>query len=55
MVGKSALKPPALITPNQARQRKVLDTRVIAAYSERPKGSLKLTPVTTKLARKFTT
>jgi hypothetical protein len=43
MVGKSALKPPALITPTQAKDRKILDTRVIAAYSDRPLGSFKLT------------
>jgi hypothetical protein len=52
MVGKSALKPPALVTPTQAIQRKLLDTRVIAAYSDRPKGAFKLVRDTTT-ARKF--
>jgi hypothetical protein len=42
MVGKSALKPPALVTPTQAKDRRLLDTRVIAAYSDRPKGAFKL-------------
>ncbi len=43
MFGKSALKPPALVTPLQAMQRKLLDTRVIAEYSARPAGAFKLT------------
>lgn len=53
MVGKSALKPPALVTPTQAKDRRLLDTRVIAAYSDRPKGAFKLTRDSTT-ARKFT-
>jgi len=52
MVGKSALKPPALVTPTQAKDRKLLDSRVIAAYSDRPKGAFKLTRDATA-ARKF--
>jgi hypothetical protein len=52
--GKSLLKPPALITPTQAKQRKLLDPAVIAEYSDRPAGAMKLTRIdTTKLARKF--
>ncbi len=52
MVGKSALKPPALVTPTQAKDRRLLDTRVIAAYSERPKGAFKLVRYT-GTTRKF--
>ncbi len=54
MVGKSALKPPALITPKQARDRHTLDTRVISAYSDRPTGGMKLVRESiTRTARKF--
>jgi hypothetical protein len=55
MVGKSALKPPALVTPTQAKDRKLLDTRVIAAYSDRPKGAFKLVRDSHTTTRKFTT
>ena len=51
MVGKSAYKTPELITPTQAKDRHILDTRVISAYSDRPKA-FKLVR-TTKTARKF--
>ena len=40
--GKSALRPPELITPTQAKQRKILDARVIDSYSSRPAGAVKL-------------
>jgi hypothetical protein len=55
MVGKSALKPPALVTPTQAKARKLIDTRVIDAYSDRPKGAFKLTRDDSNTTRKFTT
>lgn len=55
MVGKSALKPPALVTPTQAKDRRLLDTRVISAYSDRPKGAFKLTRDSNTTARKFST
>jgi hypothetical protein len=54
MVGKSCLKPPALVTPTQAKNGRLLDTRVIAAYSDRPMGAFKLTRDSTKQLRKFT-
>lgn len=55
MVGKSALKPRELVTPKQARDRHLIDTRVISAYSERPKGAFKLVRDSNTTARKFTT
>jgi hypothetical protein len=55
MVGKSALKPPALVTPTQAKDRKLIDTRVIAEYSARPMGAFKLVRESNTNARKFTT
>lgn len=55
MSGKSALQEPRLITPTQARDRKILADTVVSEYSERPKGAMKLTQEnTTKQARKFT-
>jgi hypothetical protein len=54
-VGKSALAPPKLVTPTQAKDRKLLDTRVIEAYSDRPTGAMKLTRDTHTTARKFST
>lgn len=51
--GKSALKPPELITPTQAKERKILDARVISEYSDRPKTGFKLVPTSPKTARKF--
>jgi hypothetical protein len=53
MVGKSVVKPMQIITPTQAKDRKILDTRVIAAYSDRPPGAMKLVRDTPKQARKF--
>ena len=55
MVGKSALKPPALVTPTQAKDRRLIDTRVIEQYSARPKGAFKLTRDSNTTSRKFTT
>jgi hypothetical protein len=54
MVGKSALQPPKLVTPTQAKDRKLLDSRIIAAYSDRPTGAMRLTR-NTKAERKFKT
>jgi hypothetical protein len=45
--GKTALKPPALITPTQARDRKILADTVVKAYAERPKTGFKLVRDTT--------
>lgn len=54
MAGKSLLAPPKLITPTQAKDRKLIDTRVMAAYADRPKGAFKLVrDSNTKTARKF--
>ena len=51
---KSALKPPALITPTQAIKGKVLDAAVMSAYSERPTGAMKMvSDTTTKAAKVF--
>jgi hypothetical protein len=56
MAGKSALKPPALVTPTQAKDRKLLDARVIAEYSARPMGAFKLTRDSdSNITRKFKT
>lgn len=55
MQGKTALKPPALVTPTQARDRKIFDTAVIAAYSDRPRGPMKLVPDTANPKRMFST
>lgn len=52
--GKTIMAPPKPITPTQARDRKILDARVISEYSTRPMGAFKLVPETTKTARKFT-
>jgi hypothetical protein len=54
LAGKSALKPPELITPTQARDRKVLADSIVSAYATRPMGAFKLVPETTKTMRKFT-
>lgn len=51
---KTALKPPALITPTQAIKGRVLDASVMEAYSSRPPGAMKLVPdTTTKAAKVF--
>jgi hypothetical protein len=51
MLGKSLLKPPELITPTQAKDRKLLDAKVIDQYAARPNGAFKLTPHTNKSVR----
>ena len=53
MSGKSIMSPPKPITPTQAIQRKILDTRVIGQYAARPNGAFKLVPESTKTARSF--
>jgi len=53
MSGKSALKPPALITPTQARDRKILADKVVNEYAERPKGAFKLVRDSNTTQRKF--
>ena len=35
--GKSVLAPPAMVTPTQARDRKLLPAEILAQYSERPR------------------
>lgn len=52
--GKSALKPPALITPTQAKDRKILADAVVGEYSDRPKGAMRLVPDSTNIKRVFT-
>jgi len=51
MLGKSLLRPPELITPTQAKDRKLLDAKVIDQYAARPNGAFKLTPHTSKSVR----
>jgi hypothetical protein len=52
--GKSVLKPPALVTPTQARDRKLLTHAIIEAYSKRPNGAMKITADnTSRLQRIF--
>jgi hypothetical protein len=51
--GQSALKPPALITPTQAKDRKIIDVRVMPEYAERPLGAMKLIPAPTTAKRIF--
>jgi len=51
MMGVDLRKPPEPVTPNEARKAG-LDDAVIAAYSERPTGSAKLTPRDPKAAAK---
>lgn len=54
LAGKSAFKAPELITPTQAKQRKILPDAIVSAYSTRPNGALKLAPdSTTKASRIF--
>jgi hypothetical protein len=54
MKGKSALKPPALLTPTQVIKGKILDAAVMSAYSERPPGAMKMVlDSTTKASRIF--
>jgi hypothetical protein len=55
MFGKSALQTPKLITPTQAKDRRILDTRVISEYSARPMGGFKLVRDSNTTTRKFTT
>lgn len=52
--GKTIMAPAKPITPTQARDRKILDARVISEYSDRPKGAFKLVPDPTK-TRSFKT
>ena len=53
---KSALKPPALLTPTQVIKGKILDGAVMSAYSDRPPGAMKMVPdTTTKAAKVFST
>lgn len=48
-----AKDPPALLTPKQARE--LIDASVINAYSESPRGAMKLVPMTeTQVAKVFT-
>jgi hypothetical protein len=54
MQGKSALKPPELITPKQAVDRKILPDTLVREYASRPTGAVKLVPESNKTARKFT-
>lgn len=54
LAGKTAYRPRELITPTQARERKILDARVMSAYADRPLGKFKLVPDSTKTARRFT-
>lgn len=51
LFGKDLAAPPAAITPVQAR-KKGIDENVIAAYSEKPKGEMKLVPVSDRDAIK---
>lgn len=53
--GKTIMAPPKPITPTQAKDRKILDTRVISQYAERPMGAFKLVPDSTKTPRSFKT
>lgn len=50
--GKTALKPPALITPTQAIKGRVLDAFVTNEYASRPPGAMKLVPDDTAKAAK---
>ena len=52
MTGKSALKPPTLMTPTQVVKSKALDATVMSAYASRPPGAMKLVPDTTTKAKK---
>lgn len=51
LFGFDLLKPPALITPTQARD-KGIDEAIIAQYATRPNGALKLVPVNVTATRK---
>ena len=53
--GKTIMAPVKPITPTQARDRKILDARVISEYSARPNGAFKLVPDSTKTLRSFKT
>lgn len=53
LFGKSALRPRELITPTQAKDRNILDARVISEYAARPNTGFKLVPTSPKTARKF--
>jgi Protein of unknown function (DUF2800) len=55
LLGKSVMAPAKPITPTQARDRKILDARVIGEYSARPNGAFKLVPDSTKTLRSFKT
>lgn len=52
MFGKSLSKPAEVITPAQARKLGI-DDAVISAYSEKPKGQMKLRPLDDKNIRKI--
>lgn len=45
-IGVSLRQDPKVITPTQARDRKLLDAETVKAYSERPYGAMKLTRIT---------
>lgn len=53
--GKTVMAPAKPITPTQARDRKILDARVISEYAARPNGAFKLVPDSTKTLRSFKT
>lgn len=55
LAGKTALKPPELITPTQAKQRKIFADTLVKEYSDRPMGAFKLVPDSTKTVRSFKT
>lgn len=50
LIGKNINKPTQLITPTQAS--KILDEKIVAQFSHRPKGSIKLVPFSGNKARK---
>ena len=52
LMGADLAKPPAAITPTQARDRKVMDPAVLEMYSQRTRAALQLTRVTTTASRK---
>lgn len=52
LMGADLAKPPAAITPTQARDRKIMDPAVLDIYSERTRAVLQLTRVNNNAARK---
>lgn len=52
LMGKTALKPPALKTPTQVIKGRIIDATVISVYADRQPGAMKMVPDNTTRATK---